>query len=575
VSYFKSLALILLFISAYPHNGIAAVSTKKSIREWVSCTGTADDTSGAMEAFAAARGNAFTLVVDCPVRLHSGLAVDRGIFIDNGTTVVFSGAGKFFVDNMFHPAFVIANSNNITLTNWNVEWDGSVPVNPNFGGYELGGKMVAKSGETQPAGAFNDLVLTPWLQANRQVKFNEARGWVAAYWVGGVNPAAVFYITGNSANIVFSGMKLYVPATAGANHFMPMAISLSQNWKSGLTITAETPVNTQYMAVPHALTFSNITLDGTIMGWQGNAQDVLFENINSHRYSDLQDAQGKNVGGIGKWFPPPHLFYLNHPTVSNPALYNTNIHFESVLDSGPRLGTARDKGGSDTQSGFANSLKLGCSDCSVDHYGSTRPDGFMDVLESSNLTVSNVFASFNTNFLNNLYSAAVRFPEVGYSHVTFENIQWVDTAASTIRGPVGNASSTSNVAIVFDNVNVDMTHWAGSNIAPMPAIAGNTNTVDLEFESSAQPMHASYVMNNTVSSLLVGTPSTARQGSSTLLTWRSWGGTGCTASGEWSGNVGGSGTRVVKLGTADNYDFGLACKNSAHTTKALLTVATE
>jgi hypothetical protein len=27
--------------------------------------------------------------------------IDRGIFIDTGTTVQFTGSGKFFVDNMF------------------------------------------------------------------------------------------------------------------------------------------------------------------------------------------------------------------------------------------------------------------------------------------------------------------------------------------------------------------------------------------------------------------------------------------------------------------------------------------
>ena len=120
---------------------------------------------------------------------------------------------------MFHPAFVIANSSNITLTNWNVEWAGSVPINPNFGGYELNGQFVASPGTTQPAGAFNDLVLTPWLATNRSIIFDETQGWVKSIWVGGVNPAAVFFITGDSSSVVFTGLKLYVPASAGGNDF--------------------------------------------------------------------------------------------------------------------------------------------------------------------------------------------------------------------------------------------------------------------------------------------------------------------------------------------------------------------
>jgi hypothetical protein len=131
----------LLCIAASVYS-VSAQAASRSISEWVSCTGTADDTSGAMAAFSAAKNGAFTLIVDCPVFLHSGLAVDRGIFIDNETTVQFTSAGKFYVDNMFHPAFIIANSFDINLVDWNVEWEGSVPVNPDFGGYELGGKWV-------------------------------------------------------------------------------------------------------------------------------------------------------------------------------------------------------------------------------------------------------------------------------------------------------------------------------------------------------------------------------------------------------------------------------------------------
>jgi hypothetical protein len=47
--------------------------------------------------------------------------INRGIFIDTGTAVQFTGSGKFFVDDMFHPAFIIANSHDITLTDWNVD----------------------------------------------------------------------------------------------------------------------------------------------------------------------------------------------------------------------------------------------------------------------------------------------------------------------------------------------------------------------------------------------------------------------------------------------------------------------
>jgi len=150
----------------------APPTVEKSIGGWVSCDGTTDDTAGVARAFAAARHSAFTLVVDCPVRLHIGIDIARTIFIDSGTNVTFTGAGKFTVDNVFHPAFAIANSNDIVLTNWNVEYDASLPVNFKTKGYENQGQYVASESNAPPASAFNDETLSNWLTANRAIAFD-------------------------------------------------------------------------------------------------------------------------------------------------------------------------------------------------------------------------------------------------------------------------------------------------------------------------------------------------------------------------------------------------------------------
>jgi hypothetical protein len=563
---FQSIATIALLLSAAVASlqaGAASVPVKKSISAWVSCTGTSDDTSGAIRAFSAARNGAFTLIVDCPVRLHSGSAIDRVIFIDNGTSVEFTGSGKFFVDNLLHPAFVIANSNNISLVNWNVDWDGSVPVDPHTGSYEFGGKVVISSAMTPPAGTFNDIVLTQWLETNRSITFDQTKGHVKANWAGPANTAAVFYITGDSTSVVFTGLRLYVPPSAGADRFIPTAFSLSVNWKSAQTVAATTPRTAQHLAVPRWLTFSGISLDGTLMGWLGGVQDAMFDNITSHRYGDLQDVNGGHVGGIGKWFPPPHLLYLSYDSAGDSALFNSNIHVNSVLDWGPRVGVARDKGGTDTISGYALSLKLGCNDCSVDHYGSNRPDGFMDVLPSYGLTVSNVFAAFDSAFLKNLYPGGLRFPATGYHNVVFENVDLLDTAESTVIAPVGDAASATNAEISFMNFNVTMNRWAGSDL-PVPIVAGVNNTVIMDLDMSAQLIKVSHLLNGTVSSTLSGNPATLHPGASTLLTWRSTGAVSCNASGAWSGPVGTSGARVVKVGPAGNHDFNLICRNASN-----------
>ncbi|GAC1307195.1 MAG: hypothetical protein NVSMB10_12540 [Steroidobacteraceae bacterium] len=472
--------------------GGPAPAATQSIRSYVSCSGTSDDTSGATKAFAAAKNSAFTLVVDCPVRLHSGIAVDRGIFIDSGTSVEFTGNGRFIVDNLFHPAFVIADANHINLTRWNVVWDGVLPITGSTGGYEIDGKFVpAAAGTlTQPAGAFNDLVLTKWLAANRSVRFDGGQGWVKSIWVGGVNPAAVFFITGDSSDITFQDLRLTAPAGAGGDHFVPMAVSFSPNWKSNQAVNGKTPHSAQYAAVPHGVRFSGVFFDGTLMGWQGNVRDADFDNVESHRYGDLQDANNGNSGGYGKWYPPPHLFYLNYADQGDPALYNSNIHISNVRDIGPRVGVARDKGGTDGVSGYANSLKLGCTHCSVDNYTTARPDGFMDVLPSEDLTITNVKATYDSGFLNNVFPG-LRFPAKGYRRVRFENVVLTDTADSPLKGPIGDAGNDGNDGVTFKNVKVILTRWSGAQ-PPTPKVAGKNNDVRIEYEIVSQQKKAVY-----------------------------------------------------------------------------------
>jgi hypothetical protein len=270
------------------------------------------------------------------------------------------------------------------------------------------------------------------------------------------------------------------------------------------------------------------------------------------------------------------LFYLDHTIADDVRLYNSHVYFEAVSDLGPRIGVARDKGGSDTISGYAASLKLGCSDCSVDHYTSARPDGFMDMLPSEELWVTNVVATFDSKFINDLYPAALRFPGVGYSHVTFENVQLEDTAADTGEGPLGNAPSATNGAIVFTNFNLSMKQWSGpASTVPVPTIGGASNNISLAVLMTEQSTRVAHLMTGTVSATLKASPVQVRPGAATQLTWTSAGANDCSASGAWAGSIAVRGTRVVKVGTADNYAFGLDCRNVAHTSSPRLMVTTQ
>ena len=548
----------------------APPSAEKSIAGWVSCDGTTDDTEGVARAFAAARHSAFTLVVDCPVRRHIGVDVARTIFIDSGTNVTFTGAGKFTVDNVLHPAFVMVNSNDIVLTDWNVEYDASLPVNWKTGGYESAGQLVASTGDAPPAAAFSYTSMTHWLAANRAVNFKAVQGDVSSIWAGPTNTSAVFFVSGDTYNLTVSGMRLYAPPAAGADRFVPMAFSLSANYKSNQTVSSATPKTAEYVAIPHRLTFSNIDFDGIYMGWQGNAQNVVFEKIRSHRYSDLQDAKGGHVGGVGKWFAPPHLFYLSYLVDGDPALFNKNVRIHDVVDAGPRIGTARDKGGADTLSGYALSLKLGCVDCSVDTYTSNRPDGFMDVLASNGLTVSNVTATYDSAFLNNLFSG-VRFPQTPYKDVAFDNVALTDTAQISVRMPVSSATQTSNENIVFKNVRTVINRWSGSGL-PVPVVAGTGNSISMDVSILGTGSRIALSATPGLEVTLQATPAKLKIGETTTLKWVAKGATSCSANGAWDGSVPSGGSRVVTAGSAGSYDYVFYCQNPATSSSAVLPV---
>jgi hypothetical protein len=545
----------------------APPTVEKSIAGWVSCDGITDDTAGVARAFAAARHSAFTLLVDCPVRLHFGVDIARAIFIDSGTNVTFSGAGKFTVDNVLVPAFVVANSNDIVLTNWNVEYDASLPVEQNVGGFTNNGEFVKGP---KPGNAFNDVRLKNWLADNRGIVFDNGQN---PQWTGTTNACGVFFLSGDSFNITVTGMRMYVPAAAGGDRFIPVAFSLGVNFKSNQTASAKTPMTGQFFAVPHDLTFSDISLDGTYMGWLGGGQNVVFDKIRSHRYGDLQDAHGGNVGGVGKWFAPPHLFYLSYPLDGDPGLFNRKLRFQDVVDAGLRVGIARDKGGADTLSGYALSLKLGCVDCSVDNYTSNRPDGFMDVLASNGLTVSNVTASYDSAFLNNLFPG-LRFPQTPYKGVTLENVVLTDRAPSSVRMPVSNVGQYTNENIVFKNVRTVINRWAGSGL-PVPVIAGTSNSISLDVSILSPDSRILMSTSQGLEMTLQGTPAKLKVGETTTLKWVAKGATSCSASGTWAGSVPSAGSRVVKAGPAGSYDYVFYCQNPDSSSSAVLPVVVD
>jgi hypothetical protein len=473
---FSMLALVCSF-------SFSAQADSRSIRTWVHCDGKTDDEAGVTTAFAAAKGGAFTLVVDCPIFIHVGTDIRRPIYIDDGTTVQFTAAGLFKVDNIQIPAFVLVNSTKVRLLGWRVQFVGELPIAQHIGSYYDNNSPVQGT-HTDPSSAFTDRAVTEWVTAHRGIHFIHTR----APWPGSTDTSAVFLLMGNTNDVEFRDFKMFVAPDAKGSQFMPMAFASILGGKNNVTLAHQgpgSPDSSGQFSVPNHIVFSNIDLDGYYMGWQGSYQDTLFEHIRAHRYGDLQDDQGGEVGGAGKWFAPPHLFYLNYfPNV--PEVENRNIRILDVIDYGNRVGTARDRAG-DVASGFANSLKIGAVDSEVNGYKSYRPDGLLDLLTSTNLKILNVDATYDSSFLNNLYPA-IRFPDTPYQNVLLQNFTLADKAAVSIKVPISVTSHASNLQML--NMKVTLNKWAKAVSDPgpkayaalCPSVTGGPNDkVDVQF----------------------------------------------------------------------------------------------
>lgn len=73
---------------------------------------------------------------------------------------------------------------------------------------------------------------------------------------------------------------------------------------------------------------------------------------------------------------------------------------------------------------------------------------------------------------------------------------------------------------------------------------------------------------------IAGTPMSVLPGAATELTWTSEEAYSCSAGGAWSGSVGARGTRIVKVGSVNDYGFDLNCKNVSHASATSLLVTT-
>ena len=139
--------------------------------------------------------------------------------------------------------------------------------------------------------------------------------------------------------------------------------------------------------------------------------------------------------------------------------------------------------------------------------------------------------------------------------------------------PIGNANQPTNEGIVFKNIHVELNRWTGTTSLPLPMIAGPATDASMDYSIASDVSRIVRSRKGSVEMTFGAAPATVRMGAPTVLTWTSKEAKQCIAGGSWSGAVGTSGTRTVKMTAAGEHEFTLACESDSATAETTLRVA--
>lgn len=245
------------------------------------------------------------IMFDCPVACAMGSDPAKGIFVPDGSDVTFTPQGRLTVDNVGFPALTFMHASGV--------WRGTkLRYNGAFG-----------TTATRNSALWNDGPARAYLAARAINTFAVSYG--GTFFTGNTNTAALISVRGAST-VSFQGGKIYVDDDVPASSFAPVAMAIDPCYAPGLANAAAA------LVVPN-VSVKDFLLDGALMGFVGGGNQVSFENVTRRRYSDLQDAAGGNLGGVGTWFAPPHFFYLQgNPT--NPM----TATLKNIVDDGQYVG---------------------------------------------------------------------------------------------------------------------------------------------------------------------------------------------------------------------------------------------
>ena len=377
--------------------------------------GNKDDRAYFVETVAQSKAINAKVLIDGKIFLDVAETGTKSIFLDDNQWIEGTPDSELIINNLRSPAFIIALADNVTFKNLNILWKQTYSTLPI---------------DSQTNGA-NQAQVEEWLTANRGMTFRGAD----PSWSGAISFWAVFNIRGSS-NILLEDVSLRVPEGANAQQFCPYFMKLTTEYNEGSTVTNEdSDPRTQTTNV----TLRRLTLDGTIMGVQGNVSNFNVETLRSYRYSDIQSAAGGDIGGNGgTWSPPPHLFYINRDGQPNDS---RDITMTDVIDYGEYVGSVNVRSGG----GYCNSLKLtdDITNVLVDGYKSYRRDGLADMQNITNGTFKNIYAESETSIFQDRYKFnTLRFLG-NFDNVTFENMTLKDNSLTSTVYPLDSADGVN------------------------------------------------------------------------------------------------------------------------------------
>lgn len=413
--------------------------------------GITDDREAFIETLAQSNKIGAKVLVEKDIFLDVEETGTKSIFLEDNTWIEGANGAKIIINNLRSPAFYIALSENITIKNVTFLYDQEYDASYDW--------SVTSDNH------LNQQQLEDYLTANNNITFESTnpvfKGPTSFYTVFSLDAAQ---------DVLFENVSFKAKGNK-ANNFMQFIFKFKEQYTERQTITEEGNASAD---TPKNITLKNVVFDGYLMGFQGNVQNLNIDNLKAYRYSDLQNEDGSNLGGLvnGAYlFPPPHLFYLNTDS-SFSGKYPNNITLLNIIDYGDYIGTTNVR---PTYSGYCHSLKLvgHVENIVVDNYKSYRRDGLGDLGGITNGVFSNIYAESKVNIFNpSFIFNSLRF--VGdLNNVLFENITIKDNSDVLEIYPLDFASGNY---VVMDNVHVFVNELKTTNQGPF-GISGSNNTV--------------------------------------------------------------------------------------------------